>query len=197
MPDSVKPLLALATVLFVVGLGLFLYMRGPANLIAQPPRGSAVGYPILDRCLTGYTHEDVDRRLAVWRPDQIATYQAIHLGPDMLFPWVYAGFFFVTALLVYGVAFPGRTLWPWLLVLPLLVLVADYTENYLISFVILPAGAPSDPATVAWASRVTVAKWVLVALNGVVLVVGGLLALRARRQRTAPGGPPRPGSESL
>jgi hypothetical protein len=69
-----------------------------------------------------------------------------------------------------------------LLILPGLNLIADYAENYLISFVILPAGLPSDAATVAWASRVTIAKWVLVALNVLVLLVGFGLCLRARRR---------------
>jgi hypothetical protein len=189
MSEPWKPLLAIAAILLVVSIGLLLYMTGPANLIGRPPRGSPVGYPILDGCLAGYTQQDVDRRLEVWSAEQIATYRAVHLGPDMLFPWLYAGFFFVTAWLVYGVAFPARTLWPFLLVLPLLTLTADYTENYLISFVILPAGAPSDAATVAWASRATVAKWVLVALNGGVLLVGVLCCLLARGERVARGGP--------
>jgi hypothetical protein len=179
MPVSSKPLLILALTLLAGSVGLFVYMSGPARMIARPPTGSSVGYPMLDGCLRGYTHQDVDDRLKVWSADQIATYRAVHLGPDMLFPWTYTGFFFVAALLLFGRAFPGRTLWPVLLILPVLTLTADYTENYLISFVILPAGWPSDPATVAWASRVTVAKWVLVALNVIVLLLGLGLCLRA------------------
>jgi hypothetical protein len=182
MPTPLKPLLATSATLLVVSIGLFLYMSGPANIISRPQNGSGVGYPMLDGCFAGYTQQDVDRRLAAWSADQIATYRAVHLGPDMLFPWAYTGFFFVTAVLAFKVAFPARVLWPLLLLLPLLNLVADYAENYLISFVILPAGAPSDAATVAWASRVTCAKWVLVGLNAVVLVVGSGLCLRARRK---------------
>jgi hypothetical protein len=182
MPTPLKPLLAISATLLVASVVLFVYMSGPARIISRPQNGSGVGYPMLDGCLAGYTQEDVDRRLAAWSADQIATYRAVHLGPDMLFPWAYAGFFFVTALLVFKCAFPARALWPLLLLLPLLNLVADYAENYLISFVILPAGAPSDAATVAWASRVTCAKWVLVGLNAVVLVVGSGLCLRARRK---------------
>jgi hypothetical protein len=182
MPTPLKPLLALSMTLLVVSIGLFLYVSGPANLIGRPQKGSRVGYPMLDVCFAGYTQQDVDRRLEAWSADQIATYRAVHLGPDMLLPWVYSGFFFVTALLVFKCAFPARTLWPWLLILPLVALIADYAENYLISFVILPAGAPSDAATVAWASRATCAKWVLVALNAFVLMIGTGLCLRARHK---------------
>jgi hypothetical protein len=165
-------LLTIAATLVVVGIGLFAYTRGPANLIARPASGSEVGYPILDTCLGGYTQQDVENRLRTWTPEQIAIYRTVHLGPDMLFPWIYSGFFFVTAVLVFGRAFPERTLWPVLLVLPLLTVTADYLENYLISFVILPAGTPTDAATIAWASRTTVTKWVLVGLNSIVIVAG-------------------------
>jgi hypothetical protein len=182
MPTPPKPLLAISATLLVVSVGLFAYMSGPARIISRPQSGPGVGYPMLDGCLAGYTQQDVDRRLAAWSADQIATYRAVHLGPDMLFPWAYAGFFFVTAALVFKCAFPARSLWPLLLVLPSLNLIADYAENYLISFVILPAGAPSDAATVAWASRATCTKWVLVALNAIVLLVGSGLCLRARRK---------------
>jgi hypothetical protein len=186
MPTPLKPLLAVSASLLAVSVGLFLYMTGPANMIRRPRNGAAVGYPMLDGCLAGYTADDVDRRLAAWSPDQVATYRAVHLGPDMLFPWVYAGFFFVTTVLVFRCAFPARALWPWLLLLPLLTLAADYAENYLISFVILPAGPPADAVTVAWASRATVAKWLLVALNAAVLLIGGGLCLRARRTGATP-----------
>jgi hypothetical protein len=185
MPPQRNLLLALAVTLFVMGTGLFLYMRGPANLIARPAKDPAVGYPILDGCLRGYTKQDVENRLKTWSDDQIALYRAVHLGPDMLFPWVYSGFFFVTAVLLFGRAFPRRTLWPVLVVLPVLVLAADYLENYLISFVILPAGWPVDAATVAFASGVTVTKWVLVGLNMFVIGVGGVLC----RSKTAMSDP--------
>jgi hypothetical protein len=184
MPGQKNPLRALAATLLVLVIGLFAYMQGAVNLIARPEGGSSVGYPILDVCLTGYSQQDVERRLQAWSPEQIALYRTIHLGPDMIFPWVYAGLFFVTAVLLYGRAFPERTLWPALLVLPILTVAADYLENYLISFVILPAGVPADAVTVAWASRTTVTKWVLVGLNIAVIVVGGALCLRARRQQT-------------
>jgi hypothetical protein len=193
MPTPLKPLLAASATLLAVSIGLFLYMSGPANMIRRPRNGSAVGYPMLDGCLAGYTADDVDRRLAAWSADQVATYRAVHLGPDMLFPWVYSGFIFVTAVLVFRYAFPARALRPWLLILPLLNVAADYAENYLISFVILPAGPPADAATVAWASRATVAKWLLVALNAAVLLIGGGLCLRARRAgatRLTAAGPP-------
>jgi hypothetical protein len=182
MPAHLKPLLAISATLLIVSTGLFLYMIGPANLISHPQAGSGVGYSMLDGCFTGYSSEDVDRRLAVWSADQIWMYHAVHLGPDMIFPWVYAGFFFVTAVLAFKLAFPAKAFWPWLLILPFLNLVADYAENYLISFVILPAGAPSDATMVAWASRATCAKWVLVALNVLVLLIGLGLCPRARRK---------------
>jgi hypothetical protein len=183
MPTTLKPLLAISITLLVVSIGLACYMSGPMNLISRPQRGAQVGYPILDACFGGYTNEDVDRRLEVWTADQISTYRELHLGPDMLYPWVYTGFFFATAIVLFKSAFPARTLWPLLLILPLLNLIADYTENYLISFVILPAGSPSDAGTVAWASRATCAKWVLVLLNALALIIGiGLVCLRARRK---------------
>ncbi len=106
----------------------------------------------------------------------------MHLGPDMVFPWVYSGFFFVTAMLLFGRALPARRLWPVLLVLPLLTVAADYLENYLISFVILPAGLPTDAVMVAWASRNTVTKWSLVGLDVAVIGIGSLLCLRRRGQ---------------
>src|SRR5262249_37164933 len=152
MPSHEKHLLAVAATLLVVGLGLFAYMRGPAQMIARPAKGSTVSYKMLDGCLGGYTQDDVELRLKAWSADQVATYRAVHLGPDMVFPWVYSGFFFVTAVLGFGWAYPRRTLWPFLLVIPVLTLTADYVENSLISFVILPAGWPADAATVAWAS---------------------------------------------
>src|SRR4051812_21473509 len=96
-----NPLLAIAATLLVVGIGLFAYMRGPVNLIARPAKGSDVGYSILDACLSGYTQQDVENRLQAWSPEQIAIYREVHLGPDMLFPWVYGGFLFVTALLLF------------------------------------------------------------------------------------------------
>jgi hypothetical protein len=182
MATPLKPLIALSISLFVVSTSLFFYMTGPANIISRPPKGSSIGYPMLDGCFAGYSQQDVDRRLEVWTAEQIATYRAVHLGPDLLFPWLYTGFFFVTALLVFQLACPARALWPLLLILPFLNLIADYIENYLISFVILPAGVPSDAATVAWSSRATCAKWVLVALNTFVLMIGIGLCLRARRK---------------
>jgi hypothetical protein len=184
MPRQKNPLLALAATLLVLEIGLFAYMQGAVNLIARPARGSSVGYPILDLCWTGYSQQDVENRLQAWSPEQIALYRQVHLGPDMIFPWVYSGLFFVIAVLLFGRAYPERTLWPALLVLPILTVAADYAENYLISFVLLPAGSPADAATVAWASRTTVTKWILVGLNIAVIVVGGALCLRARRQQT-------------
>ena len=192
MPPPLRPLLAVSATLLVMSVGLFAYMSGPARLISQPRGGTAVGYAMLDGCWTGYTAEDVDRRLAAWSADQIATYRAVHLGPDMLFPWVYAGFFFVTAVLAFKCAVPARVLWPWLLILPLLNLAGDYAENYLISFVILPARAPCDPVTVGWASRATCAKWALVALNTLVLLVGVGFCVRTRlRERRGRDSNPR------
>jgi hypothetical protein len=129
----------------------------------QPPtERPGAGYPMLDGCFAGYTQEDIDRRLAAWSAGQVASCRAVHRGPDMLFPWAYAGCFFVTAVLVFRCAFPARALWRLLLVLPPLNPVAGYAEDYLISVVVLTAGAPSDAATAAWASRATCVKWVVV-----------------------------------
>jgi hypothetical protein len=182
MPENQKPLLALAATLLVLAIGLMLYIQGPAHLIALPADGSSAGYPILDGCLTGYSQDDVELRLKAWSAEQKALYRAIHLGPDMILPWVYSGFYFVTAVLLFGRTFPGRTLWPGLLVLPILTLAADYLENYLISFVILSPVAPADASTIAWASRATVCKWGLVGMNTLVLVVGVGLCIRRRRR---------------
>jgi hypothetical protein len=167
MPQSQKVLLALAVTLLFMSAVLQAYVTGPARILAGPTGG----FGMLDTCFDGYTQQDVDLRLKTWSGEQIALYRMVHLGPDMLFPWIYTGFFFVTALLTFSRAFPQRVLWPWLLILPLLNLAADYLENYLISFVILPAGLPSDAALVAWASWTTRFKWRLVALNMIVVVV--------------------------
>jgi hypothetical protein len=191
MHQAQKSLLALAVTLLIVTVGLLAYMTGSARIIASPPQGAQVGFGMLDACFCGYTQQDVDIRLQTWSRDQIALYRMVHLGPDMLFPWVYAGFFFVTALLTFGCVFPQSVLWPWLLILPMFNLTADYLENYLISFVILPAGLPSDAALVAWASRATVLKWILVALNLIVIVVGIALCVRSRRPAPASGNTPR------
>jgi hypothetical protein len=180
MHEHQKSLLALAVTLLIATAGLSAYMTGPARMIASPPLGAEVGFGMLDTCFCGYTQQDVDIRLQTWSRDQIALYRQIHLGPDLVFPWVYTGFFFVTALLTFGCASPRLILWPWLLILPVFNLAADYVENYLISFVILPAGLPSDAGLVAWASRATVLKWALVALNVIMTVAGIALWVRSR-----------------
>ena len=187
MPQLQKSLLALAVTLFIVSAGLLAYMRGPARIISRPLGEAQVGFGMLDSCLGGYTQQDVDNRLQNWSGDQIMLYRMVHLGPEMLFPWVYAGFFFVTALLTFSYVFPKQVLWPWLLILPFLYLTADYLENQLISFVILPAGLPSDAAQVAWASRTTILKWILVTLNIIVILVGIALCVRSRRRASASG----------
>src|SRR5688572_30530512 len=181
-PYTKQLLLVAVGVLFVMSVALFVYMIGPNRMLMANNKGAStelqarvVNKPTLDAHLTGYDATVVRDRLDYWTPDQIATYRGMHLGPDMLFPFVYCGFFVAAAVLGFGCAFPYRILWPWLLVLPVLNLAADYAENYLVSFVIFPAGEKFDPSAVTCASRLTVAKWVLVGFN--ILVVGaGILA---------------------
>jgi hypothetical protein len=186
MPRHQRLLLAVATTLFIAANGVYWYMRGPVNLVARPAPGSEAGYPILDGCGHGYSQKDVEDRLAAWTKEQIAIYREIHLGPDMLLPWLYNGFFFVAALLGFGRAFPGRCLWPALLVLPLLNLTADYTENYLISFVILPAGTLTDASAIAWASWSTRIKFILMGTNSAVVLLGIVLSACRRAHGKQP-----------
>src|SRR3954471_6047127 len=122
-PQTKQLLLTVTVILFVMTIGLMVYMSGVHRVVKPPP---------LDGHFFGYDAAVVDTNLRAWTPDQVAAYRGMHLGPDMLFPWVYAGFFLAAAVFGFGCAFANLRLWPWLTVLPVLNLVADYGENYLI-----------------------------------------------------------------
>jgi hypothetical protein len=189
---STKQLLtALALILGFLAAGLFAYTSGPNRLLKAGLTEEVDGPPMLDAHICGYGEVEVRRRVGVWSQAQVAVYQGVHLGPDMLLPLAYTGFFFVLAVLTFRAAFPDRTVWPGLVVIPVLTLLADWGENTLISFVILPAGKDHlDPETIAWGSRVTVAKWVLFLLNLLVIASGlvvygcGFCCKRVRHDRT-------------
>jgi hypothetical protein len=163
-------LLAAALVLLVAIVVLSAWIMRLEEGLKQGLTGEAYCSPLLDGCKKGYTPDEVDERLRAWKADppgnRIATYRRIHQGPDLVFPLVYCAFFFVLARL--GVECLGLRwrFWPLvLIVLPLANMVADYAENYLITWVILTAAGDSDPDVVKQASLATVTKWILVVVN--------------------------------
>jgi hypothetical protein len=184
-PETTQLLLVADAVLLVTGVGLSVWMGRLQQALRPGLTGPAAKKPMLDACFGGYTPDDVRERLDRWAPEQVAIYRWIHRVPDTIFPPVYCGFFFVSAVLAVGCLAPGRSWWPWLVILPALNLLADWAENYLISGVILPAGRDRiDPAAVRWASLATVAKWALVGLNFVAAATGGGLCLVGGRSAT-------------
>jgi hypothetical protein len=103
---------------------------------------------------------------------------------DMVYPLAYSTFF----LLLLGWGFRARLaaggFWPWLLVLPLLTIVGDYTENICVRMLV--SDWPNGPR---WAVTVALAghwvKWALLTPTATLGLVALVLGFKNRRSQDA------------
>jgi hypothetical protein len=168
----------LALILFIA-LAAGVLPRAEARLLEY-----SGGRGPLDLRATGYSAEEALATVEALGPEGRSFYATVELTADVLYPAVY------TAFLVLLLAWALRRAAPVaghpahrLLVLPFLVAGVDLLENAAIVTLLL--SHPSAPAGVASAAGVlTVIKWGLLALTGVVILAtlgaAGLRALKAR-----------------
>ena len=150
----------------------------PFNLWLFPARTkrfkalSGVEKPIIDTWF-GYTPEKVFGVIDALKAEGRRQYALSEVTLDLLYPLVYNGLLAVLLGLSAPAAFPGTWLATWLPRLPLMSLLADYSEN--ICIVILLKGYPRQPAALArLASAITVIKFCLIAAGFLGVVVSGI-----------------------
>lgn len=78
----------------------------------------------------------------------------------------------------------GGGIWRWLALVPVLMGLADLTENTLVTRSLLAGSAGLEPGVIAWASAATRLKWVLVGLSALLLGLS-FVTRYARRNRGA------------
>lgn len=153
--------------------------------------GLADGAEPFDLRPLGYTVGDARSLLALLGEEGRAYYASAQLALDSIYPATYA---LSRALLLLWLTVPGRSSvtmprgWRYaMLVLPACAAGFDYFENARIAAMLLH-GANVDPTLVASASLATQAKFLLMMLTDVLVVLLGLrAALHWRRMRAATG----------
>jgi ABC-type sugar transport system permease subunit len=131
---------------------------------------------ILDLCLTGYSPEEVNAYLSDYSPEARSFAAKFNAIADTAYPIVYTIMLTVLLAWVYKSRIQLNKSYRYLLLLPLLMMVLDYLENYhIIAMLHRYPGIPED--IVEAGSMLTVAKW---GMFGVILITIFLgFALRA------------------
>ena len=148
-------------------VGLFL-----AGSRAFQWRADELGQPALDTRF-GYTPEDVTDFLKKICPKGRRLYAATQLTLDLVFPLVYGAFLGRILVSVF------RTeLARYLLLIPLLAVAADWSENVATAILALNFNGEAAPPLLAYAAAgYTLTKWILLFAYGPILFAGLILAL--------------------
>ncbi len=158
-----------AGLLFLVMVGIISVLTAAENRIKVYSGG--VGVPDL---ALFFSRDDLRSRLDAFGKEGREIYLKAELL-DLLYPWVYAGFYGAVIGLC-GMRLMGKSS-PWriLCLLPFLALLADYLENAGIFMVLLswPTPSPTAEALAAWGNA---AKWSLFTPT-LLLALVGLLGL--------------------
>ncbi len=150
----------------VISLALFAYLH-LYSLEQMTQLSDGLAMP--DSRMGGYSAADIEALRAVMNEDDRGQLSFIHKTAGTLFPLIFAA----TWLLLISTQVASR-MWRWLLWAPVVLFaVVDITENVVIDSMV--GAATLDPGTVAAASALTVARWILLGLSLVAALVAVFL----------------------
>jgi ABC-type sugar transport system permease subunit len=143
---------------------------------------------VLDLCLTGYSPAEVNTYLSEYSPEArsfAATFNAI---ADTVYPLVYTITISVLLAWVYKSRIQSNRLFGYLLLLPPLMMVLDFLENYHIIAMLRKFPAIPDDIVKA-GSMLTVGKWGMLGIILVIIFTGMIIRLAAKKSRPFTGRP--------
>jgi hypothetical protein len=131
---------------------------------------------VLDLCLTGYSPAEVNQYLSEYTPEARAFAANFNAIADTAYPIVYTIMLTVVLAWVYKSRIQLNKSYRYLLLLPLLMMVLDFLENYhIIAMLRLFPAIPEE--IIKAGSMLTVAKWGMFGVILVIILLG--LALKA------------------
>ncbi len=132
---------------------------------------------VLDLCFTGYSPADVNQYLTEYSPEARAFAANFNAIADTAYPIVYTLMLTMALAWVYKSRIQSNKGFGYLLLLPLLLMVLDYMENYHI--IAMLRRFPVIPEQIVKAgSLLTVAKWGMLGVILIIVILG--LALKVR-----------------
>lgn len=134
--------------------------------------------------LFSYSPEDAYSMIDSFGDEGWAYYIFIETKLDFVYPIIYTFFAAILYTLIFNKILPSEHILQRLHIFPSGALLVDYMEN--VSIIILVKSFPAHLNSLArLASIFTSIKWILLGLNGVILIVGGIywfrMKFRARR----------------
>ena len=180
------PAVAGLLVLFFVYVHLFFTPRSIALKIDA--QGNPIGDGLPDGRMSPYSAQDIQQLFARWHPAQLTAYQISEIREDGLFPLIVACLFAVLLANAFRGVFGDSDQGRWLLLLPVALLIADYSENLRLYWAVEQFRCHPDvpPSLAEAASPWTMTKWMLVALNFLTSIAGIIWSRCAGRWPTKP-----------
>jgi hypothetical protein len=126
---------------------------------------------VLDLCFTGYSPDEVNKYLADYTPAAkvfAATFEAV---ADSIYPIIYTTLLTLLLAWVFKRSMQSDNKFGYLLLLPLLIMLSDFAENYHI-ITMLTMHPDITEEIVKRGSFFTVAKWGMFALISLIVVIG-------------------------
>ncbi|MDQ2089287.1 hypothetical protein [Marimonas arenosa] len=139
------------------------------------------GLRIFDMRFTGYSFDEAQAFLAALGEEGAATYLGLQLWLDWIFPVLLGAVLF----LGYRWLYPG---WPGVVIgaVSLFYVATDIYENIAVAAMLRAGAEGLTPEMVVTANRWTTLKWGMAVVGLVMLIVGIVMRLRARRAAAAP-----------
>jgi hypothetical protein len=129
---------------------------------------------VLDLCITGYSPAEVNAFLAEYSPEARAFAANFNAIADTAYPIVYTIMLSVVLAWVYKSRIQVNSAYRYLLLLPLLMMVLDFLENFHIITMLQKYPAIPEKVVIA-GSMLTIAKWGMLGVI-IIILLGGLLS---------------------
>ena len=162
----------------VVVFALFTALVLPAQ--AEAGAFYTVRYPAPDTSLW-YSPGDLYAAAQAWGPDGRAAYVSARVTFDVVWPLVYGALLLTTLAWVWARATVSGSRWRRTALLPVLAVMLDYAENICTATAIARYPART-PVLAELAPMFTAAKWLTLSASFLLLGIGLILALAARRR---------------